>query len=107
MNTQLIKNQLLTEGFAVINNVFTTTEINKIIETIPTTETTNPSFRSTADLFAIRQFLKEVPEIKPLVFNQHFQNIIRQIFGEGYFVVKSIYLINRPNQTGLWLIIKT
>jgi len=102
MNTQQIQNQLSAQGFAVINNVFNTAEIDEIIKKIPTTETTNPAFRSTADLFAIRQFLNEVPEIKPLVFNQQLQFIIQQIFGEDYFVAKSIYF-DKPAESN-WFV---
>lgn len=96
MDTQKIQNQISTLGFTVISNVFNTTEIENIIEKIPIANTTNPAFKTSADLFAIRNFFKEIPALKPLVFNQQLQLIIQQIFGEDYFVVKSIYFDKPP-----------
>ncbi|MGN6211079.1 hypothetical protein [Parafilimonas sp.] len=55
------------DGFAVIDNVFTTEEINSILQITSQAETSKPTFRKTADLFAVRQFLKEVSETKELM----------------------------------------
>lgn len=97
-----IKVELLSEGFAVIENVYTAAEINSILETISQVDTTNPTFRKTKDLFAIRQFLKEVPLVKNLIFNDRLNSIISRLFGDDYFAVKSIYF-DKPEQSN-WFV---
>ncbi len=89
-------------GFAVIDKVFTDEAIEGIINFIDGTDKDKPTFRKTDDLFAIRQFLKEVPGIRPYIFTQGFQSIIQQFFGGGYFVVKSIYF-DKPSRSN-WFV---
>jgi ectoine hydroxylase-related dioxygenase (phytanoyl-CoA dioxygenase family) len=97
-----IKEELLREGFAVIENVYTAEEINSILETISQVDNTNSTFRNTKDLFAIRQFLKEVPLAKNLIFNDRLNSIISRLFGDNYFAVKSIYF-DKPEQSN-WFV---
>lgn len=96
------KKVVLKNGFTVIDSVFTDDEIKKIIEVIQNADTSAENFRKSDDLFAVRQFLKEVPEIKSLVFNGNVKAIIRELFGEKYFVVKSIYF-DKP-ETSNWYV---
>jgi len=100
--TPNIRKSLATEGFAVLDNVFSTEEINTILQTISQVDTTKPTFRKTNDLFAIRQFLKEVPETFDLIFNENIRSIISSLFGNDYFVVKSIYF-DKPEQSN-WFV---
>lgn len=62
-----------------------------MIDLIIRTDTDKETFRKSADLFAIRQFLKELPEVMNLVFNIRLREFISTLFGPDYFVVKSIY----------------
>lgn len=94
--------KLSTEGFAVIDNVFSPKEVNTILQTISQVDTTKPTFRKTSDLFAIRQFLKEVPETFDLIFNENIRSVISTLFGNDYFVVKSIYF-DKPEQSN-WFV---
>ncbi len=89
-------------GFAVINNVFLQKELEDINLVLKNIDTSKENFRKSEDLFAIRQFLKEVPEIKDLVFNENIREVIKEIFGEKYFVVKSIYF-DKP-ETSNWYV---
>ena len=58
-------NQFLKEnGFAIVDSVYNQKELNKIKTFINKLDISKPIFRKTEDLFAIRQFLKEIPEIK-------------------------------------------
>ncbi|MGN6354501.1 MAG: phytanoyl-CoA dioxygenase family protein [Parafilimonas sp.] len=97
-----MRKQLLTEGFAVIDNIYTLEEINSILETISQADTSNPTFRRTNDLFAIRQFLKEVPATYDLIFNDKLNAVISEFFGDDYFIVKSIYF-DKPEQSN-WFV---
>lgn len=55
-----------------------------------------------ADLFAIRQFLKEVPAVQELVFTNKLHKLKANLFGEGYFAVKSIYF-DKPAESN-WFV---
>ncbi|TWR31593.1 phytanoyl-CoA dioxygenase family protein [Mucilaginibacter pallidiroseus] len=90
------------KGFAVINNVFTANQISEIEKAIKETDCSKSTFRKTDDLFAIRQFLKEVPTACKSIFSSKFTQLIEAIFGSGYFVVKSIYF-DKPPQSN-WFV---
>ncbi len=70
--------------------------------TIEQVDTSKPTFRKSTDLFAIRQFLKEIPETAKLIFNNNLKTVVRQLFGDDYFVVKSIYF-DKP-ETSNWFV---
>lgn len=101
-NLETYKSHILEYGFSIINNVFSADEVEEIINVLNGIDTSRENFRKSEDLFAIRQFLKEIPEIKDLIFNDNIQRIITEIFGEKYFVVKSIYF-DKP-ETSNWYV---
>jgi ectoine hydroxylase-related dioxygenase (phytanoyl-CoA dioxygenase family) len=91
------KKEIADTGFTIIENVFSETNVDAIIKAINKADTSNPNFRITNDLFAVRQFLKEVPESIPFIFTERLKAIITELFGEDYFVVKSIYFDKPEN----------
>ncbi|MFC0516566.1 phytanoyl-CoA dioxygenase family protein [Mucilaginibacter angelicae] len=90
------------DGFTVIDDIYTSVEVNAIINAIESADKTGPLFRQTDDVFAIRQFLKAVPHVSPLLFNERLKSVISNIFGDGYFVVKSIYF-DKPGSSN-WFV---
>ncbi len=80
------KELLDNKGFAVIPDVYTNDEINKLIDLLNTLQSDKPVFRKTKDLFAVRQFLKEVPGAASIVFNKLLRKILGAI-GDDFFVV--------------------
>lgn len=102
INLQTYKNELTDNGFAVINNIFSEEEVEKISEAIQNIDSSKDTFRKSEDLFAIRQFLKEIPEVKNLIFNENLKTIIKEIFGENYFVVKSSYF-DKPEKSNWYV----
>ena len=96
------KQPLEEKGHAIINDVFTGKEITDILDTINNIDTSGPAFRKTNDLFAIRRFVKEVPAISPFIFTSRLRDIINQLFGNNYFLVKSIYF-DKPEQSN-WFV---
>lgn len=101
-NLSSYKSHIFQYGFSVINGVFSDTEVAQIIHVLDNIDTSKENFRKSEDLFAIRQFLKEVPDIKNLIFNDSIRTIINEIFGDQYFVVKSIYF-DKP-ETSNWYV---
>lgn len=106
MNLQNHKNSIIENGFTVINNIFSDEEIEKISGVIQDIDTSKETFRKSEDLFAIRQFLKEIPEVKDLIFNENLKTIIKETFGETILQSKVFTLINLKNPIGMLPIIR-
>lgn len=90
------------QGFAIIPDIYTAAEVQAMLHIISQADTSRPTFRKTADLFAVRQALKEMPALTPILFNKRLKSLINDHFGEGYFVVKSIYF-DKPGQSN-WFV---
>ncbi len=95
-------NEILENGFTTVENIYSTQEVEQIISIINQADNSKETFRKSADLFAIRQFLKEIPEARNLIFNDKLNSIITQLFGQDFFVVKSIYF-DKP-ETSNWYV---
>lgn len=89
--------QLFEDGFTIIPDVFTDEEIEQIICIIDNTDASKTTFRKTNDLFAIRQFLKEIPGSINHIFSTRFNRIINDFLGQSFFAVKSIYFDKPPD----------
>jgi ectoine hydroxylase-related dioxygenase (phytanoyl-CoA dioxygenase family) len=92
----------LVNGFATIDNIYTTAEVDRILNIISQANSEKETFRKSADLFAIRQFLIEVPATVDTIFNDNLKSVLTQFLGNKYFVVKSIYF-DKP-QTSNWYV---
>jgi len=97
-----LKIEIAENGFTTVDNIYSDQEIEQILLTIDQADNNKETFRKSADLFAIRQFLKEIPTTSSLVFNDKLKDLVRQFFGDNYFVVKSIYF-DKP-ETSNWYV---
>ncbi|AXG74541.1 phytanoyl-CoA dioxygenase [Flavobacterium arcticum] len=102
MDFSTYKTEIEKDGFTIIPNVFSENDVNTIVSYINEVNTSSETFRKSANLFAIRQFLKEVPKVKRELFNNNLKSIVSSIFGEDYFVVKSIYF-DKPEESN-WFV---
>lgn len=102
MTTTDTKLQVEKDGFAIVENIYTDAEIQKLLDIIANTDTSGNTFRKSANLFAIRQFLKEIPEVSLVLFNDTLKQLIKNLFGDDYFVVKSIYF-DKPGESN-WFV---
>lgn len=102
MNVANHQEHITVKGFTVIDNIFTAEEVEQIVNIIQQADTSNDTFRKTKDLFAIRQFLKEIPAVIPAVLNAKLNAVITDLFGEGYVPVKSIYF-DKPGDSN-WFV---
>ena len=96
------RNEIREIGFASFDNIYSTEEVEKIIETINQADKSKDTFRKSSDLFAVRQFLKEIPSTRELIFTEKLNSVITGLFGHHYFVVKSIYF-DKP-ETSNWYV---
>jgi ectoine hydroxylase-related dioxygenase (phytanoyl-CoA dioxygenase family) len=94
--------ELKKNGYTIIPDVFSNSECEEILTQIEQTDTNNSTFRKSADLFAIRQFLKEVPATQSTIFNNNLNTIIQTLLGSDFFVTKSIYF-DKPAQSN-WFV---
>lgn len=94
--------EISNDGFCTIEKIYSDTEISQILDQIEQADSNKETFRKSAGLFAIRQFLKEIPETIPLIFNENLKTIIHQFFGLDYFVVKSIYF-DKPEDSNWYV----
>ena len=101
-NLKTYKSEIEELGFTIIQNIYSSEKVQEIIDTISKVDTSKDTFRKSSDLFAIRQFLKEVPEVHNLIFNENLKKVISELFGINYFVIKSIYF-DKP-ETSNWYV---
>ena len=94
--------ELETQGFTIISALFNDNEIGAIASVIESADTSGVAFRRSASLFAIRQFLKEIPEVLPLLLNATFKKVIASVFGNAHYIVKSIYF-DKPGESN-WFV---
>ena len=94
--------EFIADGFTTIDDIYTTDEVENILLQISQASTDKETFRKSSELFAIRQFFKEVPATVDTVFNDKLKSILTQLLGDKYFVVKSIYF-DKP-QTSNWYV---
>jgi ectoine hydroxylase-related dioxygenase (phytanoyl-CoA dioxygenase family) len=96
------KNLLSENGFTIIGDIYSTEEIEQILNIINQADSSKQTFRKSSDLFAIRQFLKEIPKMQELIFNDNLKTIIRQLLGDDYFLIKSIFF-DKPESSN-WFV---
>lgn len=101
-NAQAHIAELSENGFTIIKNIYTDEEIAAILQLIETADNSKEIFRKSADLFAIRQFLKEIPQATERILTNELRAVIKQVMGDDYFVVKSIYF-DKPG-TSNWYV---
>nr|WP_288836591.1 phytanoyl-CoA dioxygenase family protein [uncultured Flavobacterium sp.] len=92
----------IANGFSSIDNIYSNEEVDYILTEIGKAKTDKDTFRKSSDLFAIRQFLKEVPSVIEIILSENLRAILNTLFGDNYFVVKSIYF-DKP-KTSNWYV---
>lgn len=89
-------------GYSLTESIYTDFEISQIISVIENADSEKDTFRKSSDLFAIRQFHKEVPEVLPLLLNDNFKMLVKTVMGTNCFITKSIYF-DKP-ETSNWFV---
>ncbi len=96
------REEFLTNGFATIDNIYSPDEVEAILGQIGKANADKETFRKSADLFAIRQFLKEVPGTIDIIFNDKLKSVLTLLLGYKYFIVKSIYF-DKPQKSNWYV----
>lgn len=88
--------QWQTRGFSLISDVFDHGQVQAIAGCIQQADQSGGNFRKSGELFAVRQLLKEIPALQPLLFTDKLKAIVREAGTPGHFLVKSIYFDKPP-----------
>lgn len=91
MNYSNHKLALEENGYSILSNLYSSKEIDKILNCIENAEQEGNSFLKTKDLFAIRQLLKNIPELANLLFTNQLIALLFELFESEYFLTKAIY----------------
>jgi ectoine hydroxylase-related dioxygenase (phytanoyl-CoA dioxygenase family) len=102
INYDDVRRQFASDGFFVINEIFTGDEVEMLLQTISNADASNDTFRQNGDLFAIMQFVKAIPQIQFQIINQRLGHLIARLFGNDYFIIKSIYF-DKPEKSN-WFV---
>ncbi|MCK0110511.1 phytanoyl-CoA dioxygenase family protein [Flavobacteriaceae bacterium S0825] len=102
MNYARNKIELEENGFSVLADLYSDYEVNGILACIENAERDGNSFLKTKDLFAIRQLIKNVPELTDLLFNEKLTELVSELSESEYFLTKAIYF-DKPNESN-WFV---
>ena len=97
-----MKQAFWNSGYGIIENIYSKDELFEIIRLIESQGKQNPRFRRNGGLFAIRNFLNEIPSLQELLWNNKLVEVIDMIGDGEYENVKSIYFDKPPNSN--WVV---
>ena len=102
MNYSKYKIELEENGYSVLTDLYSDNEISGILACIENAVQDRNSFMKTKDLFAIRQLIKNVPELSNLLFNKKLTELIFDLSESEYFLTKAIYF-DKPSESN-WFV---
>jgi len=89
-------------GFAVLNQIYSDLEVAAICSCIEKASAEKELAESSKNLFAIRQVINKIPELKSLVFTKKLQELLTSLFEEPHFLTKAIYF-DKPSESN-WFV---
>ncbi|NQY31014.1 MAG: phytanoyl-CoA dioxygenase family protein [Flavobacteriaceae bacterium] len=102
MNYENNKIELEENGYSVLADLYSENEIRQISTCLENSGQSGNSFLKTKDLFAIRQLMKNVPELADLLFNRKLTELISDLSESDYFLTKAIYF-DKPSESN-WFV---
>ncbi len=102
MNYSENKLQLNKNGYSILTDLYSDNEISKILACIENAEQNEESFMKTKDLFAIRQLIKNIPELGHLLFNKKLTELLSELSEFECFLTKAIYF-DKPSESN-WFV---
>ena len=102
MNYAENKTELEENGYSILEDLYSENEVSQILTCIESAEQSGNSFLKTEDLCAIRQLIKNIPELKGLLFNKRITELISDLFESDYFLTKALYF-DKPSESN-WFV---
>ncbi|MBH8569480.1 phytanoyl-CoA dioxygenase family protein [Microvirga sp. STS02] len=94
--------QFAEAGFAVFSELYTPAEVAALLQTVESAAGNGPNFRRSQEVFAIRELLKELPGLWPLLDTSAVRQLLAGLFPAGCQLVKAIYF-DKPAGSN-WLV---
>lgn len=91
MKFDSIKTELNSNGFATCQGFYSEEEVRDILSLIESSNLFKSIKQSSQQVYAIRRFLKEMPSLKTLLFNDKLKALLNDLFDHTYFNTKAIY----------------
>ncbi len=101
MNYGKNKIELKKNGYSILSDLYSDHEISQILTCIEDADKDGNSFTKTKELFAIRQLIKNVPELTNLLFNEKLTELLSDLSQSDVFLTKAIYF-DKPSESN-WL----
>ncbi len=89
-------------GFAFEEGVYSTAELEAMVAAVEAMDGTATGVMRTEETYAIRQVMKHVPALLPIVLNERMQELLVRHLGDDAFVCKSIWF-DKPSG-GNWFV---
>jgi ectoine hydroxylase-related dioxygenase (phytanoyl-CoA dioxygenase family) len=102
MNYKTNKIELEKNGYSLLTDLYSDSEVSEIIDVLESSEKEGNSFLKTKDLFAIRQLINAVPELKERLFNQKLTELLSALFESNCILTKAIYF-DKPSESN-WFV---
>lgn len=102
MGYQEHKAELERTGFSILNDLYSNEEVELILDCIENSKLDNGVFSKTKDVYAIRQLIKNVPNLKGIIFNESLKALISNLSDSVYFLTKAIYF-DKPSESN-WFV---
>lgn len=96
MSNNKYSSELNKIGYALIDNIYSIDEIVSITNCIESHKIDDHLINESDKLYAIRQLIEAIPNLKGLIFNEKLLNILNQLFKSDYFLTKAIYFDKPP-----------
>lgn len=96
------KIELQERGYCLTTPLYSPEECHTLIRTIEAAIPASENFRRGNALFAIRNFMQEVPQAAPLLWTPTMNSFIDNLLGSNYQNIKAIYF-DKPPQSN-WLV---
>jgi ectoine hydroxylase-related dioxygenase (phytanoyl-CoA dioxygenase family) len=96
------KIELEENGYSILTDLYSETEISRILTCIENAEQDGKTVSKTKDLFAIRQLINNAPELTNLLFNKKLKDLISALSQNTYFLTKAIYF-DKPSESN-WFV---
>ncbi|GAB2869640.1 phytanoyl-CoA dioxygenase family protein [Hymenobacter ruber] len=106
MKTAVLSNPLTAQfaenGFAVLSDFYASDEVASLLHAVESAAGTGPNFRRSQEVFAIRELLKEIPNLWPLLATPALRKLLAGLFPADCQLVKAIYF-DKPAGSN-WLV---
>lgn len=97
-----VATQFADEGFAVLPDFYAPAEVAALLRAVESAAGDGANFRRSQEVFAIRELLKEIPGLGPLLDSAALRELLAGLFPAGCHLVKAIYF-DKPAGSN-WLV---